>query len=48
MEDPAKVAAEEGQGGEESIRLDVHAQHVLQVARKIAAEMRYMNRGGSL
>ena len=38
MEDPAEVAAEVGQGGEEAVCLYVHAQHVLQVARKVAGK----------
>ena len=39
MEDPAEVAAEVGQGREEAVRLDVHAQHVLQVARKVTVRI---------
>ena len=48
MEDPAKVAAEVGQGREEAVHPDVHAQHVLQVTRKVATGMGYVNRGGSV
>ena len=38
MDESADVAAEVGEGGEEAVRLDVHAQHVLEVAREVAAK----------